>query len=153
MVAQPRENAALVRRFLTDIVAGGDTEAADGFIAPGVTDRDPVFGSPGGQETASALGWRVLAAANVDIVIEETVAAADRVAVRATVTGTHRDSLMDLAPTGRPFEIAYAWFCRVENDRITAIHSLPDGLGLMRQLDAIPNPTANRPRIELTEER
>jgi ketosteroid isomerase-like protein len=144
MAATPRENAALVRRFLTDVVAGGDTDAVDGFLAEDVTASNPVFRPVSGHEPVTALGWRVLAAADIDVVIDDTVATADRVAVRATVTGTHRESLMDLAPTGRSFEIAYAWFCHVENGRITAIHSLPDGLGLLRQLGAIPDGTADR---------
>ncbi|MEF8826342.1 MAG: ester cyclase [Halapricum sp.] len=151
MAATPRENAALVRRFLTDVVAGGDTDAVDGFLAGDVTDDNLVFGRTSGQGPVTALGWRVLAAADIDVVIEDTIATDDQVAVRATVTGTHRESLMDLAPTGQSFEIAYAWFCHIENDQITAIHSLPDGLGLMRQLGAIPNPPANRPLTDPTD--
>lgn len=45
---------------------------------------------------------------------------------------------MDLAPTGRSFEVAYAWFCRIQNGRIAEIRSLPDGLGLMEQIGALP---------------
>jgi len=86
------ENAALVRRFLTDVVARGDTDAAAAFVTEDV---------------------------------------------RATVTGSHRESLVDLAPTGESFEIAYAWFCRIEDGRIAEIRSLPDGLGLLRQLGAL----------------
>lgn len=144
MAATPRENAALVRRFLTDVVAGGDTNAAPGFLARDVGDHKHVFGSASGDETMTALGWRVLAAADVDVVVEDTVATDDRVAVRAMVTGTHRESLMDLAPTGRSFEIAYAWFCRIDDGRIAEVWSLPDGLGLMQQLGAIPELPSNR---------
>ncbi len=145
MAATPRENAALVRRFLTDVVAGGDTDAVDGFLAGDVTVSNLVFGGASGREPVTALGWRVLAAADIDVALKDTVATEDQVAVRATVTGRHRESLMDLAPTGRSFEIAYAWFCHVEDSRITAIHSFPDGLGLLRQLGAVPDPPANRP--------
>jgi len=145
MAATPQENAALVRRFLTDVIAGGDTDAVDGFLTGDVTDSNLVFGGASGPEPVTALGWRVLAAADIDLVVEDTVATDDQVAVRATVTGRHRESLMDLAPTGRSFEIAYAWFFRIEDGRIAEIQSLPDGLGLMRQLGAVPDPPANRP--------
>lgn len=84
MGTTPQENASLVRRFLTDVVAD------------------------------------------------------ERVAVRATVTGTHRESLVDLAPNGASFEITYVWFGRIEDGRIAEMWSLPDGLGLLQQLDAIP---------------
>lgn len=145
MTATPQENAALIRRFLTDVVAGGDIDAVDGFLAADAVDCNLIFGADHGRETVNALGWQVFAAADVDITIEDTVATADRVAVRATVTGTHRESLMDLTPTGRSFEIACAWFCLNENGRIVAIHSLPDGLGLMRELGVVPESSMNCP--------
>lgn len=138
MAATPLANAALVRRFLTDVVAGGDTDAAAGFLAADVTDDNLVFDDDAAPEPATALGWRVLAGADVDLAIEEIVATADRVAVRATVTGRHRESLLDPAPTGRSFAIAHAWFCRIDDGRIAAIRSLPDGLGLVAQLGAVP---------------
>lgn len=148
MGTTPRENAALVRRFLTDVVIGGDIEAVDGFLTADVTDHNLVFEGTQGSETVTALGWRVLSAADVEIALEDVVATHDRVAVRATVTGTHRESLMDLAPTGRSFEIPYAWFCRLDDQRIAEIHSLPDGLGLLQQLGALPEWPANRSLTE-----
>jgi predicted ester cyclase len=140
-----RENAALVRRFLADVIAGGDTSAADAIVADGVTDRNAVFqgGRLPARDHAVGLGWRVLAGADVDIAVDEVVASRERVAVRATVTGTHRESLLDLAPTGDQFEIAHAWFCRIDDGLIAEIWSLPDGLGLVRQLGAGPDPEAN----------
>lgn len=131
------ENAALVRRFLLDVVAGGDIDATDAFLAEGLVDHHLVFGS-GEREGMMALGWRVLAGADVAIDIDDVVAADDRVAVRATVIGAHRESLIDLAPTGQTFEITYVWFCRLEDGRIAETWSLPDGLGLLRQLGALP---------------
>ena len=145
------ENAALVRRFLTDVVAGGDTDAVETLVTEDVADRNPVFGPDrcSEQESVTGLGRNVLAASDVDIDIEAVVATDEQVAMRATVAGTHRESLMDLAPTDVSFEIVYAWFYRIENGRITEIWSLPDGLGLMQQLGVIPEfPT----RCSLTDE-
>jgi predicted ester cyclase len=87
----------------------------------------------------AGLGWHALAGADVDVHVEDVIASDDRVAVRGRVTGTHRESLMDLAPTGRSFEIACAWFFHIEDDQIAEIWSLPDGLRLLRQLDAVPD--------------
>lgn len=151
MAPTPRENAALVRGFLTDVVAGGDTDAIEVFLADDAVDSNLVFGNGRCQGEVSALGWRVLAAADLDVIIEDIVATDTQVAARGTVAGSHRESLMDLAPTGRSFKIAYAWFCRIEDGRIAAIYSLPDGLGLMQQVDAIPDWTTNRSLTEPTE--
>jgi len=145
MLPTTRENAALVRRFLTDVVVGGDTDALDAFVTEDVVDHNLVFGDGHGREVVTALGWSVLAAADVDVEIEDVVAADDKVAVRATVTGIHEQSLMDLAPTGASFEIGYVWFCRIEDGRIAESWSMPDGLGLMQNLGAIPERSSNSP--------
>lgn len=139
MTKTARTNAALVRSFLTDVIAGRDTAAVGAFLSDDVIDRNLVFEAAPGQAGVTALGWQVLAGADIELEISDVVATHDRVAVRATVSGTHQESLMDLAPTGRSFDIAYAWFCRIENGRITEIRSLPDGLGLMQQVGAIPD--------------
>lgn len=144
----PQENAALVRRFLTDVVVGGDTDAVDSFLTDDAVDHNLVFGERRKPDATTTLGWRVLAAADVDVDIDDVVATGERVAVRATVTGTHTESLMDLAPTGASFEIGYVWFCRIHDGRIAEIWSLPDGLGLMQQLGALPEPPVNRLRAE-----
>lgn len=138
MAATAQENAALVRRFLTNVVAGGDTDAVSMFLIEDVVDHSLVFDEETEREGMMALGWRVLASADVTIDISDVVAADDRVAVRATVSGRHGESLMDLAPTGESFTIAYVWFCRIDDGLISEIWSFPDGLGLMQQLGALP---------------
>lgn len=152
MTTTQEENAALVRRFLYDVVSGGDTDAVGTFVTEDVADWNLVFGIDQASESeATALGWRVLAGTDIEIDIEQVVASTDQVAVRATAIGTHRESLLDLAPTGRSFEIPYAWFCRIDDGQIAAIWSLPDGLGLMQQVDAIPEIPSNRSLTDATE--
>ncbi len=147
MASPSRENAALVRRFLTDVVAGGDTNAVADFLTVDAGDHHLVFEGAQRRGTVTELGWQALASADADLHVEDVIASDDRVAARGRVTGTHRESLMDLAPTGRSFEIACAWFFRIENDQIAQIWSLPDGLGLLKQLDAVPEefPTRSLP--------
>jgi predicted ester cyclase len=147
MAPTSRENAALVRRFLTDVVACGDTNAVADLLAVDVGDHHLVFEGAQPQGTVTELGWQALASADVDLHVADVVASDDCVAVRGRVTGTHQESLMDLAPTGRSFEIACAWFFRINDDRIAEIWSLPDGLGLLKQLDAVPEefPTRTLP--------
>lgn len=138
MTRPARENAALVRRFLTDVVACGDTDAVATLLTADVEDHNLVFDDVQRRASVAGLGLHALASGTDDVHIADVVASEDRVAVRGRVTGTHQESLVDLAPTGRSFEIACAWFCRIEDDRIAEIWSLPDGLGLVKQLDAIP---------------
>lgn len=142
MESTPQENAALVRRFLTDVVAGGDIDAVPIFLTEDAVDHDLVFGASRRWEAVTDLGWRALVGTTVSV--DDVVATDDRVAVRATVTGTHRESLLAPTPTGESFEIACAWFCRIDDGRIAEIWTLPDALGLVQQLDAIPELPSNR---------
>lgn len=108
MDATSRENAALVRRFLTDVVVVGDTDAVEALLTGDTRDHDLVFGAGRRRDPVTVLGWRML------------------------------------APTGRPFEIVCVWFRRIGDGRIAEIWSLPDGLGRLRQLDAIPDLSTDR---------
>ncbi len=132
------ENAALVRRFLTSVIVEGDTDALDAFVTEEIGNHNLVFGDGHICEAVTALGWSVLAAVDVDVKIEDVVAAYDKVAARATVAGTHKRSLMNLAPTGSSFEVGYVSFCRIDDGRIGEIWSIPAGLDLMQALGAIP---------------
>jgi len=67
MAGTPQENAALVRRFRTNGVAGGDTDAVSVFRADGMVDHNLVFGDGRRRGGATALGWRVLVGADVDL--------------------------------------------------------------------------------------
>lgn len=151
MTATPEENAALVRGFLVDVVAGGDTDAVPIFLADDVDEHNPIFGTSPERADVATLGWQVLATADIDIEIADVIATDEAVAVRASVRGTHRESLMNLAPTGASFDIPYAWFCGIENRRIAEIWSLPDGLGLMQQVGALPERSADRSLTKPTE--
>lgn len=121
MTPTPQENAALVREFLSEVVAGGDTDALSMFLTDDAVHSRPGLASSTEVDHARLDDWLILAGADVEISIEGVVAADDRVAIRGRVTGTHRESLTDLVPTGRSFEIAISWFCQIENGRISEI--------------------------------
>jgi predicted ester cyclase len=146
-----RENAALVRAFLTGVIAGGDTDALGTSLTDDALNYQPILGERRDGNTVRPTQWYVLAAADIDISVDEVVTENDQVAVRGTVTGTHRESLLDLVPTGRSFEIACMWFCRVENGRIKEIRPLPDGLDLVQQFDSILEKSSTPSSIHPTE--
>ena len=135
----PEENTSLVRRFLTDVVAGGDSDALGAFVDDDVASHDLAVGSSVGVDGAGSMGRGILAAADVDVDNVETVAEDDLVAVRAVLTGTVRGLPVDLASTGESFEIPHVSFYRIEDGRITDVWSLHDSLGLVKQLDVLPS--------------
>lgn len=144
MGSTPQKNAALVREFLIDVVAGGDTDALDIFLADDAVQHQPALDAETGSPAGESTWWQILAASDIDISICDVVAEEDTVAVRGTVTGIHQESLLDLTPTGASFQIASVWFCRIDAGRIAKIWSLPDALGLRQQLGADPEESATR---------
>ena len=68
----------------------------------------------------------------------------DGVAMLGLVARTQDESLMNLAPTGQPFESSPVCLCRIDEGQIGEIRSLLDGLGPTQQLGVIPEPSSNR---------
>ncbi|MFB6187815.1 MAG: ester cyclase [Halobacteriaceae archaeon] len=130
-----QENEALIRRFLSDVVAGDDTAAIDAFTTEDFADHNLVFGKRDGSGQIQPFGLMALPTANIDITIDDIIATENRLAVRTTVTGVHTGSLIDIGITGSPFEIAYILFCKIEQGRIAEMWSLPDILSLVYQLE------------------
>lgn len=137
MASTQEENAALIREFLTTVVAGGNTDALGIFLSGDSVDRQAVLDNRLDSEPVGTTYWSALAGADLNVTIDDIVAADEKVAVRGTVTGIHRESLVGGVPTGRSFEIAIVWFCRIENGQILEAWSLPSGSWLVGQLDAL----------------
>lgn len=141
MVSTQEENAALVRAFLINVVASGDTDALGIFLSEDAVDRRPVLDNEVESEMVGSRYWKALAVTDIQITVDNVVAADENVAIRGTLARHHRESLHDRESNRRSFEIAIAWFCRIENGQIVETWSLPDGSWLVEQLDAIPGGT------------
>ena len=95
----------------------------------------------------------VVAARDTDIDpgIADMSTVEDRVAILGMVARTHYESLIDLAPTGQPFERSYVWFCRIDQGQIGGIRSMPNGLRPTQQLGVISELSSNRSPFTRTE--
>jgi steroid delta-isomerase-like uncharacterized protein len=71
-----------------------------------------------------------------DVVNEDIVVGGDRVAVRNTVSGTHRGAFMGHAPTGRRIAIRTMDMHEIRDGRIVTTWHLEDFAGLLAQLSA-----------------
>jgi predicted ester cyclase len=74
--------------------------------------------------------------------LEDTVAAADKVAVRATLSATHGGPFMGLPATGRAVTLPTLTILRYAGGRCVERWSQADFLGLLQQLGAFPAPGA-----------
>lgn len=105
MMTTRKEDAKLVRRSLIDVVATEAAAAIDILHREDATDSNSGFENGQRQEQEAAQGWQVVATATVDLDIDDVITAGERVAIRRSVSGIDRESLLDRAPTGTPFEI------------------------------------------------
>jgi len=135
------ENKALVRRYVEEFVDRSNFDLSDEIFAPnflrydadpdqmsGVEDLKHFFamlhsGFPGFQST-----------------IEDLFAEGDKVVLRFTFHGTHQGEFMGIGPTGKQVTMAGIDIFRIADGKIVELWNQEDVLGMMQQLDAIPEP-------------
>jgi predicted ester cyclase len=70
--------------------------------------------------------------------IIDMVAGGDKVAVRLTVTGTHKGEFQGIPPTGKRLYLDEMAFLTIMDGKITEGWITSDTMGLMQQIGAIP---------------
>ena len=133
------ENEALVRRWIqayNDRDAAGEEAVRTADYAAHVPGLPP-FDNAGWQQFV----WGFAATfPDLHLTVEDVVAAEDKVAARIRFRGTHRGEFMGIPATGRTVELVSVNVDRIIDGRIAERWLLPDTLGLLRQLGAVPMP-------------
>ena len=112
-----QQNMALVRRFF-QARAEADLGALDQMMAPGFISH-PLFEEPDREGYKRQVAGYVAAFSNVSILIEDQVAAGDKVSSRITGRATHdRKELLGAAPTGREVSYMAILIHRIEGGKI-----------------------------------
>jgi steroid delta-isomerase-like uncharacterized protein len=70
--------------------------------------------------------------------LEDQTAEGDKVVNRYTGRGTHRGEFLGVGPTGREVELSGVTIFRLRGGKIVEGWDFYDGLGLLRQLGAMP---------------
>jgi len=96
--------------------------------------------APGQEQGPSGMAAQIAAfrraMPDYDVKHEDLIVGSDRVAVRNTVSGTHKGAFMGHEPTGRRIEMRTMDIHQVRDDRIVTTWHLEDFAGLMAQLSA-----------------
>jgi predicted ester cyclase len=143
------ENMALARRFLEALVEG-DLDAMDEMMSPDFVSRNILL--PGQEPNREDKKWAYAqfsaATSNARVLVEDQVAAGDKVVTRFIVHATHdRGELMGVAPSGR--EMAYTPIAihRISESKIAEEWSGGTGLSELRGL-RLEQEMRERERIE-----
>jgi predicted ester cyclase len=130
-----------VRRLFEDVWNGANPDTSADLVHDDYTihDRDLADRLAGPElYTALATGTRE-AFPDATFTIDDVVADGDTIAVRWTMTGTHEGPLADEEPTGRTVELAGMEFDRFTDGLLRETWTQSDQLGLLRQVDALPD--------------
>jgi serine phosphatase RsbU (regulator of sigma subunit)/ketosteroid isomerase-like protein len=143
------ENMALARRFMEARVEG-DWDALDEMLAPNfVSHTKLVAGQPPGREGEKwAISQLTAALSNRSVLVEDQIAAGDKVVSRFVVHETHdREELMGVAPSGKAMTNKTIMVHRIEGGKIAEEWSLGT-LGLKLRGQHLEQERIERERIE-----
>lgn len=137
------ENKGIVRRFIEEMWNQRKLEIADELFAPNCvthqlrSGEDPA-GRPRSAESVKeeAAAW-LTGFADLKLVLEQMVAARDRVVSYCTMSGTHTGRWMGLDPTGRKVSIPIVTIHRIAEGKIAEDWVLVGSLMLFQQLGLV----------------
>ena len=128
----------VITRYFEDLWNRGDESLIDELLHPAYVNHSP--GSPQMSTDREGVRWvlRALRTAFPDLryTIEDMVVGDDAVAVRTTMSGTHRGDFFGLPPTGRSVRVNQINIEHFREGRIVSHHRVTDMAELMRQLGA-----------------
>lgn len=128
----------LVDRYFGEILSDGGYGAADEILAPDFT----IHGLETLLDRVQFLEIQstVLREAFPDLTFElhDVFGDDNKVAVRATMRGTHRGEYLGIAPAGNQVEVETITILRISGERIVEVWSEMDSLSWFQQLEAVP---------------
>jgi steroid delta-isomerase-like uncharacterized protein len=132
------KNTLVMERFTSEFLTTGDAALAEEFLSPDIVLHFA------GQQQRGRDRYLAVVAANADTfedlvwTVEEMVADGDAVAVRYTMTGTHRGEFAGIPPTGKAVVAQRMAFYRLADGQIVEERAQLDMLGIVQQLGAAP---------------
>jgi steroid delta-isomerase-like uncharacterized protein len=132
-------NKSIVRRAIEEPWKG-DLNIVDELFAADYVGHDPAMPEllRGPSAVREFISTYREAYPDAKLTVETQVAEADMVATRWTARGTHEGELMGIEPTGKQVTVTGLTLSRVQNGKIVEEFQNWDALGMMKQLDALP---------------
>jgi steroid delta-isomerase-like uncharacterized protein len=125
------ENAAVVRRYIEEVLNQQNIAALDTLLQPGFTHGVEGRGIAG---QAAALRSRFAAFPDARVHVEHLLADGEQVAVRATWTGTHRQEWLGIAASNTEVTWGIMAFFRIQDGKIAHLWAIEEAAALLRQL-------------------
>jgi steroid delta-isomerase-like uncharacterized protein len=138
----PEENKAIALRAAEELWNQHNVDLVDEFFAADFISHNPVlsgmYPEVGTESMKQAITDHFTALPDFHVTVHETVAEGDKLAQRWTVTGTHKDKLMGIPPSGNQVTFTGFTINRFADGKIVEQWWVYDALGMMQQLTATP---------------
>lgn len=134
------ENKALSNRVWEEIWHQGNLSRIDELFAPDAVSHDPGMDVQGTEAIKQFVASMRAAFPDLHYTVEDQIADGDKVVVRYIGRGTHQGALLGIPPTEKQISYTGIAIQRFADGKIAEQWAEADGLGLMRQLGAIPAP-------------
>lgn len=132
------ENKVLQQKF-GEAVNSGNLEQLRELISENVKDHDPAPNQgPGPQGYIDFFSMMRNAFPNMQIEVKHLVADEENVAFAYTLSGTHKDDFMGIAPTNKSIEVRGMQISRFENGKMVERWGSSDELGILKQIGVRP---------------
>jgi len=131
-----------MRRFV-QFINTADEMLGEELVAPNAEfyvpyQSEPLVGPPGYLRAIEVMRGGF---PDIQWTLEELIAEDEKIAARYTMRGTHEGAFFGVPATGRRIEVQAMNFYDVANGKIVGERGLPDLLGLMQQIGAVPAPS------------
>jgi steroid delta-isomerase-like uncharacterized protein len=135
MSVEEKNRAIVLRNFRA--FDSGDLKKLKETTAPNFVDHNPLEGQlPGIKGTMQASAMYRAAFPDAKIVVEATIAEADKVVIRWSGSATHKGPFLDIPPTGKRVTLEGITIFRIVKGRVAEQWGELNLLGILRQLGA-----------------
>jgi steroid delta-isomerase-like uncharacterized protein len=139
MSSETAHNTRVIHRYFEEVWNAGHLDVLDELLAPDYVNHssslpDPTPGPAGAKPIVAAMRQ---AFPDLRYRIDQLVADDEAVAVRVTLSGTHRGDFFGIAPTGQRFEVTQTTIERFRDGKIVEHWRNTDELSLLRQLGVV----------------
>jgi len=131
---------ATTMRSTYERISAGDIAGFGELVADDFVEHDELPGLPPTKEgMLEYFGILLSAFPDMQLVVEDLIAADTKTVARVTVTGTHKGEFMGVPPTGNRCEIQLIDIMAFDDDGLVAEHwGVADLLSLMQQIGVVP---------------
>lgn len=136
--ASTEANKALARRYVEQVLNAGKLEVLDEILAPNYKRYLSATAAPltPDQQKQRLAGLRAVFP-DLNVTIEDLIAAGDRIVLRMTVRGTQKGAFQGIPPTGKSVTVSAVEVVRIENGKYVEHWGGADNLDLLQQLGAV----------------